>query len=53
MNDSQPTRVLLKDQAYEKLKSLILEEVFSPETFLSERQLAARLDMRVDMEEGV
>lgn len=47
MNDGQADtgRVLLKDQAYEKLKILILEEVFAPGTFLSERQLAARLDM--------
>ena len=42
MNDAQPARVLLKDQAYEKLKSPIIEEVFSPGTFLSEWQLAAR-----------
>ncbi|HIG53301.1 MAG TPA: GntR family transcriptional regulator [Candidatus Handelsmanbacteria bacterium] len=47
MNDGQEgtMRVLLKDQAYEKLKKLILEEVFAPGVFLSERQLAARLDM--------
>ena len=47
MNDGQEgtERVLLKDQAYENLKNLILEEVFAPGTFLSERQLAARLDM--------
>ena len=47
MNDANvgPVRVLLKDQAYEELKKLIMNEVFSPGTFLSERQLAARLDM--------
>ena len=47
MNERQEgtVRVLLKDQAYENLKNLILEEVFAPGTFLSERQLAARLDM--------
>ena len=47
MNDGPEgtERVLLKDQAYENLKNLILEEVFAPGTFLSERQLAARLDM--------
>ena len=47
MNDGQEgtVRVLLKDQAYENLKKLILEEVFAPGTVLSERQLAARLDM--------
>ena len=38
-------RAHLKDQAYENLKRLILEEVFTPGTRLSERQLAARLDM--------
>ena len=47
MNERQEgtVRVLLKDQAYENLKNLILEEVFAPGTFLSERQLTARLDM--------
>ena len=45
MNDCQSAHTLLKDQAYENLKRLILEEVFSPGTCLSERQLAARLDM--------
>ena len=38
-------RVLLKDRAYEALKDLILQEVFPPGSFLSERQLAARLEM--------
>ena len=38
-------RVLLKDRAYEALKELILQEVFPPGSFLSERQLVARLDM--------
>ena len=38
-------RVLLKDRAYELLKDLILQEVFPSGSFLSERQLVARLDM--------
>lgn len=38
-------RLLLKDQAYQTLKQLILEGLFPPGTFLSERQLAARLGM--------
>jgi len=38
-------RILLKDRAYEALKELILQEVFPPGSFLSERQLAARLEM--------
>ena len=37
----------LKDQAYENLKRLILEEVFTPGTRLSERQLAARKNCEV------
>jgi DNA-binding GntR family transcriptional regulator len=47
MNDANvgPVRVLLKDQAYEELKKLIMNEVFSPGTFFSVRQLAARVDM--------
>ncbi|MGA1198151.1 MAG: GntR family transcriptional regulator [Candidatus Latescibacterota bacterium] len=38
-------RILLKDRAYEALKELILQEVFPPGSFLSERQLATRLEM--------
>jgi DNA-binding GntR family transcriptional regulator len=38
-------RVLLKDRAYEALKVLILQEVFPPGSFLSERQLVVRLEM--------
>lgn len=38
-------RTLLKDKAYEELKQLILNWTFAPGTFLSERQLAARLGM--------
>lgn len=38
-------KALLKDQAYESLKSLILEGDFAPGSFLSERQLAAKLNM--------
>lgn len=40
-----PSRILLKDRAYAALKDLILQEVFPPGSFLSERQLAARLEM--------
>ena len=39
------SRPLLKDQAYEELKELILSGVYSPGTFLSERQLTARFGM--------
>ena len=42
---SGSARVFLKDRAYRELKDLILGEVFPPGTFLSERQLTARLDM--------
>lgn len=38
-------RVLLKDQAYERLKELVLSETLPPGGFVSERQLAARLGM--------
>lgn len=38
-------RILLKDRAYEALKEMILTEIFPPGSFLSERQLVARLDM--------
>ncbi len=38
-------RALLKDQAYEALKAQILSGELSPGTFLSERTLAARLNM--------
>lgn len=38
-------RVLLKERAYEALKELILNETFPAGTFLSERQLVARLGM--------
>jgi len=38
-------RVLLKERAYEELKSLILNETFPPGTFLSERRLSERLQM--------
>lgn len=36
---------LLKEQAYQRIREMILKEVFAPGTFLSERQLAARLGM--------
>ena len=38
-------RALLKDDAYERIKQLIQTQVFKPGTFLSERELAARLGM--------
>ena len=38
-------RPLLKDQAYQALKESIIGGTFAPGTFLSERQLAAQLDM--------
>jgi DNA-binding GntR family transcriptional regulator len=38
-------RVLLKDQAYEQLKSLITTGEYPPGTFLSENMLATRLGM--------
>lgn len=45
MSAVESPRVLLKDRAYEALKTLILQEVFPSGSFLSERQLVARLDM--------
>ena len=42
---SGSARTFLKDRAYSELKDLILEEVFPPGAFLSERQLTVRLDM--------
>jgi DNA-binding GntR family transcriptional regulator len=38
-------RVLLKDVAYERLKDMIVQGEFEPGRFLSERRLAAQLDM--------
>ena len=38
-------RALLKDQAYERLKDMIVRGEFEPGRFLSERRLAAQLDM--------
>lgn len=38
-------RALLKDQAYERLKDMIVRGEFEPGSFLSERRLAAQLDM--------
>lgn len=38
-------RVLLKDQAYERLKDMIVRGEFEPGRFLSERRLAAELSM--------
>ena len=43
--DSSDPRTFLKDRAYDALKTLILEEVFPPGSFLSERTLAERLGM--------
>ncbi len=39
------SRSLLKDKAYEQLKSQIQDSIFVPGTFLSERQLALELGM--------
>jgi len=39
------SRALLKDQAYERLKDMIVRGEFEPGRFLSERRLAAQLDM--------
>ena len=38
-------RNLLKDDAYERIKQLIQTQVFKPGTFVSERELAARMSM--------
>src|SRR5262245_30816027 len=40
-----PGRSLLKARAYSEIKQRIVDGVFAPGTFLSERQLAAQLDM--------
>ena len=42
---SPPVRLLLKDQAYQKLKSLIQTGDLAPESMLSERHLTERLGM--------
>ena len=38
-------RNLLKDDAYERIKQLIQTQAFKPGTFVSERELAARMSM--------
>jgi DNA-binding GntR family transcriptional regulator len=38
-------RTLLKDDAYERIKQLIQTQAFKPGTFVSERELAARMSM--------
>lgn len=38
-------RTLLKDQAYQQLKQMLLDGTYAPGTFLSERQLAEQLGM--------
>lgn len=38
-------RSLLKERAYSEIKQRIVDGVFAPSTFLSERQLAGQLDM--------
>ncbi len=40
-----PVRALLKDRAYERIKSRLLNNDYPPGTFLSERQLADNLGM--------
>ncbi len=44
-NAQELDRVLLKEQAYERVKELIQTGVFPPQSALSERQLASRLGM--------
>jgi DNA-binding GntR family transcriptional regulator len=45
LNGDNPTRSLLKDQAYERIKSRLLNNEYPPWSFLSERQLAENLGM--------
>jgi DNA-binding GntR family transcriptional regulator len=45
VNGHAPTRSLLKDQAYERIKSRLLNNNYPPGSFLSERQLAENLGM--------
>lgn len=45
MRSLQAGHGLLKDDAYDRIKQLIQTQVFKPGTFLSERELAARLGM--------
>ena len=45
MRSLQAGQGLLKDDAYDRIKHLIQTQVFKPGTFLSERELAARLGM--------
>jgi DNA-binding GntR family transcriptional regulator len=44
-NGHAATRSLLKDQAYERIKSRLLNNNYPPGSFLSERQLAGNLGM--------
>ena len=44
-NGHAPTRSLLKEQAYERIKSRLLNNDYPPGSFLSERQLAENLGM--------
>src|SRR5262245_24079143 len=44
-NGHTPPRSLLKDHAYERIKSRLLNNDYPPGTFLSERQLAGNLGM--------
>lgn len=44
-NGHNPVRALLKDRAYERIKSRLLNNDYPPGTFLSERQLADNLGM--------
>lgn len=42
--DTSAQRKLLKDEAYDTLKARILDEVYKPESFLSERRLSEELN---------
>ena len=44
-NGHAPTRSLLKERAYEKIKQRLLDNDYPPGSFLSERQLAGALGM--------
>src|SRR5262245_51497417 len=45
LNGHASDRSLLKDRAYEKIKTQLLTDEFPPGTFLSERRLAGSLGM--------
>lgn len=45
MSQQTEKKVLLKEQAYEQLKAMLLDGTYPPGTFLSERKLAQQLGM--------